>query len=196
MEAPICFVAGGVRSGKTAFAEKLASEFAAGGSSPLFYLACGRAADREMEERIRRHKEERRTSGQEWSTGEYPTDIALAAEKMSSGAVILLDCLTTLLDNELFREPDFEMDREGQMGVLKKILADIGCLRRKAAAIVIVSNEVFQEPALPQGIVSSYRKVLGLLHQEIAAEAAAAFRMEAGIPLMMKEDPAGRWSIC
>ena len=196
MEAPICFVAGGVRSGKTAFAEGLACEFAAEASAPLFYLACGRAADAEMDERIRRHKEERKKSGRGWSTGEFSRDISLAAGEMEAGTVILLDCLTTLLDNELFRKPGYGMEREGQADAVKKILADISCLRRKASAIVIVSNEVFQEPALPGGVVFAYRRLLGQLHQEIACEAAAAFRMEAGIPLMMKEDPAGRWRPC
>ena len=53
----IHLVLGGIRSGKSAYGEQLASEMAEG--NPVIYIATGRVADDEMADRIRRHQERR-----------------------------------------------------------------------------------------------------------------------------------------
>ena len=63
----IHLVLGGIRSGKSAYAEDLAAEIAAG--RPVTYIATGTVTDDEMAERIRRHRERRPA---EWRTVEAP----------------------------------------------------------------------------------------------------------------------------
>ena len=96
-------ILGGIRSGKSAFAEKLAG----GRQSPTLYLATGLAVDSEMEERIRRHRQNRSSA---WSTLEQPLDlagpleIALAAEDAPS--VVLVDSLDVWVSNLLLEHED------------------------------------------------------------------------------------------
>jgi adenosylcobinamide kinase/adenosylcobinamide-phosphate guanylyltransferase len=73
MASQILLVLGGVRSGKSAFAEKLVREL----DQPTLYLATGQATDQEMAERIRRHRKSRPAS---WVTLEEPLELAGALE--------------------------------------------------------------------------------------------------------------------
>ena len=68
MDARITLVLGGVRSGKSAFAEKLVRQL----DCPTLYLATGQVSDAEMAERIRRHREARPS---DWHTVEEPVDL-------------------------------------------------------------------------------------------------------------------------
>ncbi len=70
---PLTLVLGGVRSGKSAFAERLVDTAA----RPV-YLATAQALDDEMAEKIRLHRERR---GDHWLTVEEPLDIASALRR-------------------------------------------------------------------------------------------------------------------
>ena len=70
MASQLCLVLGGVRSGKSAFAE---SRVAALNQDPTLYVATGLAGDDDMRERIRRHQASR---PQDWSTLEEPVNLA------------------------------------------------------------------------------------------------------------------------
>src|SRR5699024_824012 len=59
----LIFISGGVRSGKSAYAEKLIREH---GSSERLYLASGQKGDAEMDERIHKHRRDRQFDG--WTT--------------------------------------------------------------------------------------------------------------------------------
>ena len=98
MSAPIILVLGGVRSGKSAFAEKLVRQM----ERPTLYLATGAATDAEMAQRILRHREARPA---EWRTVEEPLKLAdgLATGLETSGpnSVVLVDSLDTWVSNLL-----------------------------------------------------------------------------------------------
>ena len=94
----LTLVLGGVRSGKSAFAEGLVSEL----SRPTLYLATGQATDAEMVERIRRHRERRPTH---WLTLEEPlepaTALANALAEPNPPQAVLLDSLDVWVANLL-----------------------------------------------------------------------------------------------
>ena len=71
---PATLVLGGARSGKSAWAERLADSTA---GLPV-YLAPAEAGDAEMAERIRRHRERR---GPRWRTIEEPLEICAALQR-------------------------------------------------------------------------------------------------------------------
>lgn len=182
--APIYFVTGGVRSGKSTFAEELTARSGFELKRNLFYLACGRARDGEMSLRIRKHQEQREQSGVSWQTGEFSVDIEKAVRSFSKQPVVLVDCLTTLLDNELF-STFTELNEEYLNQVFMKIITGIEHIQQHVSCLVIVSNEVLHEES-PFDSVQLYQRTLGLLHQEIVKRAERAYLIESGLPIMMK----------
>ncbi|EIJ79899.1 bifunctional adenosylcobalamin biosynthesis protein CobU [Bacillus methanolicus PB1] len=184
----IMFITGGVRSGKSSFAEKTAVTIAEKTGGDLHYLACGRSSDPEMSERINRHKMDRESSPIPWNTWEFATNIQRASSHFSEHSVVLLDCLTTLLNNELFlnreewNRPDF------QEGVKKSIKEGILEIQKACGHLLIVSNEVLNEPIDESLVVFTYGKILGQLHQWLVQRSSIAYLVEAGIPRLMKGD--------
>src|SRR5574341_852650 len=87
MDKRVYFITGGARSGKSAFAEKLAN----GLEGKRAYIATAQALDPEMAARIERHRKER---GAVWDTYEEPLAAAELLQKLSGRYdVALLDCL-------------------------------------------------------------------------------------------------------
>lgn len=179
------FITGGVRSGKSTFAEKVAIDYAKKTESPLHYIATGVALDHEMKERIARHQRERENSMLQWKTWEKPTQIEALARSFKPNDVVLLDCVTTLLNNELFFEqkdwpPAFLEE------VLTRILKGIEAIQIECGQLILVSNEVFNEVISENQLVYHYSRILGNLHQEIVQRADVAYLVESGIPILMK----------
>src|SRR5260370_12031421 len=102
-------ILGGARSGKSAFAERLA----AGSGRPVAFIATATTSDDEMRERIARHRASRPKG---WHTLEEPLDLAAAVRQASELAdVLLLDCVTLWLGNVLSQESwQHERDDEGE----------------------------------------------------------------------------------
>ena len=66
----IIFVTGGVRSGKSSFAESLAIEYARKEKVALHYIATAVNTDTEMQERIAKHQQIRKTQKVKWNSHE------------------------------------------------------------------------------------------------------------------------------
>ncbi|WP_053363099.1 bifunctional adenosylcobinamide kinase/adenosylcobinamide-phosphate guanylyltransferase [Bacillus sp. FJAT-27251] len=183
-EQGIIFISGGVRSGKSSFAEELAAKLACDSNAQLHYIASGQASDPEMSERISRHIKDRERSGLNWTTWEQPRDLARLAPCFSKNDVVLLDCLTTLLNNEFFRgtwqEHSFPED------VVSSIIEAVRQIADSCNSLILVSNEVAHEPLVGNELVFCYVSALGSLHQKIVSIASEAFLVESGVPLMMK----------
>ncbi|MGX2961843.1 bifunctional adenosylcobinamide kinase/adenosylcobinamide-phosphate guanylyltransferase [Peribacillus sp. JNUCC 23] len=184
--APIYFITGGVRSGKSTFAEKTAYELArAHTGTLLYYLACGRAQDEEMQQRIELHQQSRQNSVVPWQSGEFPRNIDNSIPFYNKQTIVLLDCLTTWLDNELF-SIDSELGKQHLQNVFEKMMGSIETIRNHCFSLIVVSNEVLHEPLPSSEIVQAYQKTIGRLHQELVARSHQAYLVESGIPLMMK----------
>lgn len=182
----LIFISGGVRSGKSRFAEILAGKWKKQISGQLHYVASGQPSDQEMKERIMRHKQDREYSGFHWRTWEIPRNLSPLSSVLSKDDIVLLDCLTTLLNNEFFHDEGCWKDKDFSETIYYKILGEIKQVVKQARATIVVSNEVLWEPMADQGLVFSYSKVLGLLHQSLVKECDYAYLVEAGIPILMK----------
>jgi adenosylcobinamide kinase/adenosylcobinamide-phosphate guanylyltransferase len=176
MSKKLILILGGVRSGKSHYAQQLASD---DGGSVLF-LATAEAGDDEMKRRISKHKSSRPAS---WTTIEEPLDITSALKSKSATAdVVLIDCITVWLSNLLLRENG---------ATEKEMLAEIDKLlkayKQGKASYIIVSGEVGMGivPEYPLGRV--FRDFLGLANQRLAVKADRVVLMVAGIPVDVKK---------
>ena len=185
----IIFITGGVRSGKSTFAEKMAeTNWKTKGSGKLHYLASMQPSDEEMKQRIHVHQEGRLDSGLQWNTWEKPTSIGDLAQHFSSQDVVLLDCLTTWLNNELFYQEDGWQNQAFIHQLFEKMWSNMMEVSQSVKTFIIVSNEVLNEPISNRDLVFTYHYLLGNLHQRIVREAKEAYLVEAGIPIAMKGD--------
>ncbi|OLN23657.1 hypothetical protein BTO30_03555 [Domibacillus antri] len=172
----LIFISGGVRSGKSGVAEQLAARFAHL-EGRLVYAACGSRTDAEMDERIFYHRARRENSGHSWTTVEQSVDIAHI--NVHPNDTVLIDCVTTLLAGEYFREdkPAFEAGSRIVDGILD--------LAKRAGTVIAVSNELsFETPSTE--LTADYMKTLGFIHQKIVKESDAAILVEHGIPVIKK----------
>ncbi|WP_141433263.1 bifunctional adenosylcobinamide kinase/adenosylcobinamide-phosphate guanylyltransferase [Bacillus sp. 03113] len=181
----LTFITGGVRSGKSSFAERTAIQLAESMSGSLHYVATGRVTDQEMAGRILRHQEERQAGRYSWQTWEQPKEIGRLASFFQKKDVLLLDCLTTLLSNELFNGAGDWENESYQEKVKDHIMNGVIALAKNCKELIIVSNELLFEP-MDQKLVLLYAKLLAQLHIQIVKIAKRVYLVEAGIPLLMK----------
>ncbi|HZT08206.1 MAG TPA: bifunctional adenosylcobinamide kinase/adenosylcobinamide-phosphate guanylyltransferase [Chloroflexota bacterium] len=195
-ERRVVLVLGGARSGKSAYAQRLAQR-----SPPVLFVATATPGDAEMRVRIEAHRSARPST---WTTLEAPLSLAhaISARGIVRGTV-LVDCLTLLVSNHLMagtRGADAEPgDREHlpndvrveeMVDVSSRIQSEIHELLRVTARakanLVAVSDEV------GMGIVPSYqsgrvfRDLLGMANQQLAGVADSVYLMVAGIPVDLK----------
>ncbi|MEH7178368.1 bifunctional adenosylcobinamide kinase/adenosylcobinamide-phosphate guanylyltransferase [Neobacillus vireti] len=179
------FITGGVRSGKSSFAEKMAVDLALKEGGNLNYLATGIASDQEMRERIGKHQQDRSIGESNWRTIEKPAHIGEIANMFGSQDIILLDCVTTLLNNELFAVNQ-QWDASFLNEVKENIVTGINEIRNTGKVLLVVSNEVFHEHLAKNQLVFTYGKLLGQIHQQLVSAADQAYLVEMGVPILMK----------
>ena len=183
----IHLVLGGIRSGKSAFAEQLTADLANG--RPVAYLATGVATDSEMAERIRLHQERR---PDEWQTVEAPLNPVRAWQESDgftgSAGVLMLDSLDGWVSNLL-------IEHEGTPAT-ELTARTVGAVRRFAAFIremdsdaIIVSSEVGQSLVATSSLGRQFQDLLGTVNQAMAADADGVTLVVVGIPVPIKTRP-------
>ena len=186
----LTLVMGGVRSGKSAFAEGLVRSL----DLPTAYLATGMAIDEEMEQRIQLHRLGRPSH---WVTVEEPLDLsgglkaaceATAVDKAgaTSGAgVVVIDCIDVWVANMLIEHDDQSKERLESLtlGALDDLL---DTARASAAAVIMVSAEVGLSLVAQEPLGRRFQDLLGLVNQRIAAAAGRVYLVVAGIPMEIK----------
>jgi adenosylcobinamide kinase/adenosylcobinamide-phosphate guanylyltransferase len=166
----IALVVGGARSGKSGYAQRVATALAA---SPVM-MATSRPVDEDHAARIARHKADR---GPEWTTIEEPKAIARAD---LAGRVVVVDCVTLWLTN-------FFADARWDPGPAHEALrAELARAFAIDATWIFVSNELGMAPHAASEVARKFVDVQGFVNQEIAARADAVTLMVAGIPLPVK----------
>ena len=173
---------GGVRSGKSEFAEGLAGE----SGDPVLYVATGVATDPEMEERIRRHREGR---PKHWTTLEEPIRLAERIRGTLSApdapSVVLLDSLDVWVAN-VMEEQGEAPKAEVEAYALGCLANTLDVLHQSEVRAVLVSSEVGLSLVPPNPLGRRFQDLLGLVNQKTAAAADRVYLLVAGIPLEVK----------
>ena len=164
------FVLGGARSGKSAFAERLALECGA----PVVYVATATAVDDEMAERIAHHRARRPDT---WLTIEARTSIVEHLARDSRVNTVLVEDLTLLLSNHM--EADVARAESRTMDEVQALLT-------LEANVVLVSNEVGMGLVPSTALGRAFRDALGRVNQAAASLCGEVYLVAAGLPLRMK----------
>lgn len=181
----IIMVTGGVRSGKSAYAEQRARE--AGGT--VGYIATAVVTDSDMADRIARHRASRPN---EWETFEQYSGFEklTQAECFQKCDTLLLDCLTTLTTNHMMDSGlDFDTcELDSVQAVEDRITADVDNLLDAAdeRLLILVTNEVGQGVVPAYRMGSLFRDIAGRLNMHVAARADEVYCMISGLPLRLK----------
>ncbi|WP_227936140.1 bifunctional adenosylcobinamide kinase/adenosylcobinamide-phosphate guanylyltransferase [Alkalihalobacillus deserti] len=186
----IVFISGGVRSGKSQYAEQRALQLSSQQNAQLYYIATSHVYDQEMKSRVEKHQQQRIRSGANWKVYEQPREIDQLLPLFQNGDVILLDCLTTLLSNELFAGWETNEDKWKNDDFIREVETKIKRLFTTIATssyfVFIVSNELAYDVPLNEQGSNVYIKVLGRIHQFIVSLATEAILVENGLACFKK----------
>lgn len=172
----LSLILGGARSGKSAYAEKLAFS----SQLQVTYIATAQVYDDEFGQRVQHHKERRPSH---WKTVEVPHRLAETLQQHAApNHCLIIDCLTLWLAQCICPEcapPD------GVDWVLQRqqLLATLVTL---PGTIIMVSNEVGMG-IVPLGKINrQFQDEAGRLNQAVAAICDEVVFIAAGLPLKLK----------
>ncbi|MBV8083919.1 MAG: bifunctional adenosylcobinamide kinase/adenosylcobinamide-phosphate guanylyltransferase [Chloroflexi bacterium] len=166
----LTLITGGARSGKSAYAERLAARSGA----PVLYVATAEAGDEEMRARIEAHRATRPAS---WQTIEEPQAVSISLKvHYRPGMVVLLDCITLLVSNLLLAGRPIQPE----------IDALVAWQQSAGSMLIAVTNEVGLGVVPDNELARRYRDDLGLANQRLAAAATHVLLMVAGLPMSLK----------
>lgn len=188
--AHLTFVLGGVRSGKSRFAEGLARPHA-----PRVYLATalvrrevGEPADEAFAARIRAHQDRRAAGG--WVTVEEPWDIGGALQRSDGPpeteppGCVLVECMTLWVTNLMLGLPG--RDPLPDPAIAAAVDGFLGRVRAGRGRVIVVSNEVGYGLMPANELSRRFGDRLGEANQHVAAAADEVYACLAGIPLKLR----------
>ncbi|AJC21508.1 bifunctional adenosylcobinamide kinase/adenosylcobinamide-phosphate guanylyltransferase [Pandoraea pulmonicola] len=177
----LTFVLGGARSGKSAFAERLAEQ----SGLPVTYLATAAVSDEpEMRARIAHHRAQRPAH---WASVEVGRDLAGALRAVArDGHCVLVDCLPLWLAGWLC-PPDDHPEGPADDAQWQEVVASLAqTLATLPGRIVVVSNEIGLGVVPLGSLTRRYVDELGRLNQRVAALAPQVRFVVAGLPMAVK----------
>jgi len=175
--AQLTLVLGGVRSGKSRCAERLAAH-----GPPVTYLATAQAGDEEMARRIAAHRQRRPP---EWRTFEEPRQVAAVVASHAEGT-LLVECLPLWLTNLLVGADD--QAGRGDDAFREELEGLLRAVQRAGGRIIVVSSEVGSGLMPANALARRFGDLLGEANQRLAATASEVFWCVAGIPVRIKGD--------
>ena len=176
-------ISGGCKNGKSYYAQKLARDRARELGKPLYYIATMIPRDEEDRARIRRHLAER--DGWGFETLEQPTDLTALLEdpQVDKSGVFLLDSVTAILENEMFRRVE-TAETVGQNAetaettetteffydetARDRVKADMTAFAKATGNTVFVSDGIYGDLGEYSESTEDYRKALAAVDRALA----------------------------
>lgn len=188
----ITFIIGGAKSGKSAFAMKLARKY-----KHVCYVATADSSqtsqfnDDEMAKRIQNHKNSRPAN---WETIEAPLDLDKTISNLDGKLpvcraygtgrdVILIDCITLYITNMLLNSDKTGEEEKHVINAINKLCKTC---KKIFPYVIIVSNEVGYGIVPDNQLSRKFRDIAGCANQLIAREADNVFLVTAGIEMKIK----------
>ena len=172
----IKLVLGGARSGKSSYAEKLATAT----GLPVTYIATAQVYDDEFKARVQQHKDRRSAN---WALVEESHHLTEALARLAApNQCLIVDCLTLWLaqwicaDCNPPKNSSWQNERDAFLNLLPNL----------SGAIILVSNEVGMG-IVPLGEINrQFQDEQGRLNQAVANIADKVSFIAAGLPINLK----------
>lgn len=166
-------ITGGSGSGKSACAE---ARVKAAGEGKRIYIATMIPYGEEGRQRVERHRKMR--AAKQFETLECYTN--LAAVTVPAGSIVLLECMSNLVANEIF-EPEGAHERTPEA-----VAEGIRRLKEQTKQLFVVTNEVFSDGIQYDQETMRYLSYLGTVNRELARWADTVTEVVYGIPVRIK----------
>ncbi|WP_028578792.1 bifunctional adenosylcobinamide kinase/adenosylcobinamide-phosphate guanylyltransferase [Desulfogranum japonicum] len=183
----LTLITGGARSGKSSFAEELIRS----AYTQVAYIATAQIFDQEMEERVRRHRQQR---PDHWTTYEEscaPSSVFPLFDNTVDA--VLLDCLTVLTTNLILQEQGMDWEAPDQVklnAIEDRVMLEIENLlaacSRFSGKVFLVTNEVGLGIVPASPLSRFFRDCSGRVNQCVAARADMVYMVISGIPVKIK----------
>lgn len=189
-------ITGGARSGKSLFAEQLASN----SGKPVSYLATMPRLpdDAELEFKVEMHRARRPSS---WSTIETELSIHKALETLPAGpGVCVIDCLSLYVSNMMLdslKDADVSISPELLRALDQRVSEAIRMLAETVQSrpdwnFIVVTNEVGWSVVPDNKMARIYKDLLGFANQTLATKAFTVYLACVGLRIKLKENGVGK----
>lgn len=181
MKGKLSLVLGGSRSGKSQFAEEIATR----SDKRVTYIATAAIFDEEMAARVKLHRERR---AKDWLTIEEERNVLEVLNQGGEGDIFLLDCATVWLSNLLFYQQSLAPNTPAQ-AIEKQLMAmvtDLTETTKSGLDLIVVSNEIGLGVVPEHYLGRLFRDLAGKANQLLATRADSVYLVVAGIPMEIK----------
>lgn len=162
-------ITGGIKSGKSMFAEKLTLSF----GKKSTYIATAEIIDEEMRYRIDLHKQRRKDK---WYEFESSVDLISSLNKVKQDSPVLIDCITLWLNNMFYKKKNWKIE-------IEKFSSHILTLEQP---IVMVTNEVGSGLISMNKLSREFQDAAGIANQILASVCSDVYIVACGIPKKIK----------
>ena len=173
------FISGGAKNGKSTFAQDLAVRMSRERKCPLYYIATMIPHDDEDRARIERHRYDRQGLG--FKTIEVGHDIEREIEGREG--VFLIDSVTALLSNEMFRS-NGTIDNEASI----RISESLSRLCRSHDGLIFVSDYIYSDGVEYDELTDAYIRGLAIIDRALAKACDRVVEMSFGFAIDYKEE--------
>lgn len=157
------FISGGCKNGKSMYGQRLARDMADECHMPLYYIATMIPKDEEDRRRIKKHIEDR--EGWNFTTLEQGTDLCrcLERQEVNAGGAFLMDSVTALLSNEMFRADGTYDEKAGP-----RVAEDLVDFAARTGNTVFVSDYIYSDAREMDEYTENCRRALALCDKSLA----------------------------
>lgn len=171
-------ITGGSGSGKSVYAENYAMKYRKA-EDACFYIATMQPYGEEGRNRVERHRKQR--AGKGFDTIECYQNVGSCAKQIENG-IVLLECMSNLVANELFQQEQ----KQNQLELRDFILQQINELANGSKYLIIVTNEVFSDGIQYDPETMDYITLLGTVNQALMEMAEEVIEVVYSIPVYLK----------